>query len=208
MARRLIGTGTTNAQGIATCNTTYTGVGAGKLQIIAVSGNLESDTYELLDAQFYDDGVTTDGGKLYYTNTTSEVSRTTDSTGTLVTNLTDSLKTIRANKPSTTADEKDWDDPLRIEFDIMSISGELSCQLWKSNDTGDYVGLNIASNMGTATSAHIRIEYDGSRIKLYVDNTEKINSSFTFVSSDLFGIRLLLGAGASFKYKNFLVYPI
>ena len=52
MARRLIGTGITNAQGIAIMDkdaqgetiTGYTGVGAGKLQIVAESGSLQSQT--------------------------------------------------------------------------------------------------------------------------------------------------------------------
>jgi len=67
MARRLIGTGVTNSQGIATMNkdpsgttiTGYTGTGAGKLQIIAVSGNIQSTEYELIDAKLLQTGKTT-----------------------------------------------------------------------------------------------------------------------------------------------------
>ena len=67
MARRLIGTGITNNQGIAIMNkdpqgntiTGYTGVGAGKLDIIAVSGDLQSETYELIDATVNQTGKTT-----------------------------------------------------------------------------------------------------------------------------------------------------
>ena len=65
MARRLIGTGVTNSQGIAIMNkdangntiSGYTGVGAGKLQIVAESGTLQSETYEILDCIFLDRGT-------------------------------------------------------------------------------------------------------------------------------------------------------
>ena len=73
MARRLIGTGVTNSQGIATMNkdpngntiTGYTGTGAGKLQIIAVSGDVQSSEYELIDAKILQTGKTTG----WYTST-------------------------------------------------------------------------------------------------------------------------------------------
>ena len=216
MARRLIGTGITNSQGVAIMNkdaqgnpiTGYTGVGAGRLQIVAESGTLQSETYELYDCMFYDDGVSTSGGKLYYTQETTVVSRTTDSTGTLVSNLSDSLQTIRVNKPSTSADEKDWSEPIHIEFDIVSYSGALSMQLWKSNTTGDYVGINIGQYLTDLTSANIKVEYDGSRVTLKVNDETVFNPSFQFANTGLFGIRLLLGANGNFKYTNFKVYAI
>ena len=52
MANRLLGTGVTDANGVASM--TYTGVGAGKLQIIAETENISSDEYELIDAIWYD----------------------------------------------------------------------------------------------------------------------------------------------------------
>ena len=168
----------------------------------------QSETYELIDAMFYDDGVSTSGGKLYYTQDTTVVSRTTDNTGTLVSNLSSSLQTIRANKPGTSADEKDWSEPIHIEFDIVSITGELSMQLWKSNSSGDYVGINISNYLSDLTSANIIVEYDGNKVALKVNGNTVFNPSFSFASSGLFGIRLLLAAGGSFKYKNFKVYPI
>ena len=209
---RLIGSGETDANGVASY--TYQGTGKGEVDLIASISNpigetsLVSETVELMDCGFYDDGITTSGGKLYYTSPTSEVSRETDATGTLITNLTSSLKTIRANKPNTTADEKDWEEPIHIEFDVVSWSGELSIQLWKSNTTGDYIGINLANYLSDLSSANVQLEYDGNRINLKINNTFVFGHSFTFVSSDLFGIRLLLGANSSIKYKDFKVYPI
>lgn len=209
---RYMGSGTTDSSGVAQYN--YTGTGKGKIQVIASTdrpigdSSLESETYEVTDCMFHDDGTSTTGGKLYYTQAETVVSRTTDSTGTLVSNLSDSLQTIRVNKPSTSADEKDWSEPIHIEFDLVSYSGDLSMQLWKSNASGDYVGINLANYLSDLTSANIKVEYDGTRINLKVNNNTVFNPLFQFANTGLFGIRLLLGAGGNFKYRNFQVYPI
>ena len=73
---RLIGTGTTNAQGIATLSkdpndttiTGYTGAGAGKLQIIATNTNtpftddtIYSEVKEILDCWKYDEAKSGEG---------------------------------------------------------------------------------------------------------------------------------------------------
>ena len=166
-----------------------------------------SETYSVLDCSFYDGAVTgnTNGG-FYYTSSTSEVLRTTDNTGTLVTNLTSSLKTIRGKYANST--ELQFNDKSVIEFDLLSFTGDITLQLWKSNTAGNYVGLDIDNNMGTLSSAHIRAELTGSKVKLSVDDTEKINSNFSFNSSGDMSVRILLGANASFKYKDFKIYPI
>ena len=57
MARRLIGTGTTDSNGKV--SVTYTGTGAGKLQIVAESGSLLSEIYEIFDCLFKGSGTTT-----------------------------------------------------------------------------------------------------------------------------------------------------
>lgn len=60
MAKRLIGTGTTDNNGTATIQ--YTGTGAGKIDIVAeyTDGEsiIQSEIYRMLDAIFYDTGVT------------------------------------------------------------------------------------------------------------------------------------------------------
>lgn len=45
--RTLIGTGTTNSSGVATIE--YTGTGAGEIEVVAVSGDYESDTILVID---------------------------------------------------------------------------------------------------------------------------------------------------------------
>lgn len=82
---RLIGTGTTDAQGIARCNNNYVGTGKGEVDLIAstdnpiVEGSIQSGTYNVWDYLFYDKA--TDGEK--NTNWTSSVpSVVTDPNGT------------------------------------------------------------------------------------------------------------------------------
>ena len=67
MGKRLIGTGTTDENGNVTIS--YTGTGAGKLQIVAECGSLQSETYEIVDAIYYDP-ATSDRSSDYYLNTT------------------------------------------------------------------------------------------------------------------------------------------
>ena len=73
MARRPIGTGTTDSNGRITVS--YTGTGAGKLQLVAVNGNLLSETYVLYDSLFNGKATTTgwygnvevEGGRVKWT---------------------------------------------------------------------------------------------------------------------------------------------
>lgn len=66
MARKLIGTAVTDENGEATI--TYTGTGAGKLNIVAESGTFLSETYEVVDAIYYDT-CTMDTSSRYSVNT-------------------------------------------------------------------------------------------------------------------------------------------
>jgi len=58
MARRLIGSGTTDSNG--RISVPYTGKGAGKIQLVAVSGTLQSETYSVWDYIKYDKGTIND----------------------------------------------------------------------------------------------------------------------------------------------------
>lgn len=54
MSRKLIGTGITDENGEATI--TYTGTGAGRLNIVAESGTFTSKPHSVLDCMWYDEG--------------------------------------------------------------------------------------------------------------------------------------------------------
>ena len=220
MVYKYLGWGITNENGVAHLDHdaqgqeiehSYTGVGAGEVDVVAsldnpiVDGSIVSGTYNVWDTNFGDGGVTgnTNGG-FYYTQDQTVVSRQTDNTGTTVTNLTSSLQTIRVNKPNTSIDEKDWVAPLNIEFDILSYTGTLYLQLWKSNNTDEYVSVNLSNFLTGVSNPHVKVLVADGKMKVYVNDELKTELVLTF--GGLFGIRLLLSNSASFKYKNFFVY--
>ena len=93
MAKRYLGYGYTNAQGVAkleydsegnALTHSYTGVGAGKIDIVAESGTLQSETYEVLDCAFLDI-ATTGNTNSNWSNAYGSPSVSTDSTGTTIT---------------------------------------------------------------------------------------------------------------------------
>ena len=65
MALRKIGEGITDANGRFVMS--YTGTGAGKLQLVAKYGEVLSQTYEVIDCIYYD-GMTSDTNANYYFN--------------------------------------------------------------------------------------------------------------------------------------------
>ena len=197
MARRLIGTGTTNAQGIATCNTTYTGVGAGKLQIIAVSGDLESETYELMDALFYDAGTSAPPENTWVMNGFTP-SYSTD--GTTLTSST--FATCFANKKGTGVNVFDWDSPVCIEFDITGLnSTDADIQVYDNTNNATR-SFNV---LGITGGNQVKILVESDRIRFFVDDVEKTASQIT-VTMDTFRVGLR-GTG-TITFKNFMIYPV
>ena len=79
---KLIGIGTTDASGVARCNTDYTGTGKGKVDMVAsldnpiVEGSLQSEIYEVLDTLLYDTGI--DPSHNIWTGNTSNLTRSNE----------------------------------------------------------------------------------------------------------------------------------
>lgn len=88
MARRYLGHGITNAQGIATLDHdpidgepmahSYTGVGAGKVDIVAKNGSLVSEPYALWDVIKYDVGTIANHTDIWTGNEDTTFERLTD----------------------------------------------------------------------------------------------------------------------------------
>ena len=83
MARRYLGYGYTNSQGIAKLEYdadgeplthSYTGVGAGKLDIVAESGSLQSETYAIYDCIVFDNAISSDYNDIW-TLTNADLTR-------------------------------------------------------------------------------------------------------------------------------------
>lgn len=69
MVRRKIGEALTDANGVASI--TYTGVGAGKLQLIAKCGEIESEIRNIYDCLLYDAGISSNYNNSAWINTGS-----------------------------------------------------------------------------------------------------------------------------------------
>ena len=178
MARRLIGTGITNAQGIAIMNkdaqgetiTGYTGVGAGKLQIIAESGTLQSETYELIDALFYDEALTNEKWNSNYADVTTNREIVSDGT-----RLYYSAESGTKYCNTVIGSTKNWFDPnnsYQVDFDFSYERGDLNSAVGVGFGSNGY---NIHNHFSGALtgSGHYTIITDGNTYQFYLDDVAK-----------------------------------
>ena len=204
MALRQIGTGTTDNNG--RINITYTGKGAGKLQIIAKNGSLQSETYEVHDCSFYDKAITGNASTNWVYNTT-DITPTPAPDGTTVTNGSeDTGRTYWANNPGTsTGVDTDWNGPTTVEVDIVSSDNSITFQVG-NNTVG--TASRTMTQLGLTSGGHLKVVYDGTTVKYYVNN----NSTATYTANISFGndnfyVRFYLPQGTNFKYREFQLYP-
>ena len=207
MAKRYLGYGYTNAQGVAkleydsegnALTHSYTGVGAGKIDIVAESGTLQSETYSLIDAVFYNSGIGATGDASFYNPSNIDVDVQSD--GTLLTQSASSNALYYANI-GTTGDLYDFIPSFCIEFDIISSSGVTAISITEKNGTAkvkQFSALNITSNN------HVKITVDGTNVIYKVDNNTPVSEAYTTTQVR---VAFLLNS-ASMKFKNFVIYPI
>lgn len=199
MARRLIGTATTNSQGIATIE--YTGTGAGKLQLVAESGSLQSGVYDLLDCTVLDRGKSGTSGTDYVNLFTSMdgITRGTEDTHVYI----DRSSLSSAANRSTA--QYSINTGVCIEITLTEIT--TINQLCVTPYAGSTAGSRRAVNPTTTTSK-VKFEITPTSIKTYLDDV----LSETFVESGLtsfvFQIRTAGNTIDDFKYKNLAIYPI
>ena len=195
MARRLIGTGTTDSNGRITVS--YAGTGAGKLQLVAVNGNLVSETYELIDALFYDAAPSAPAENTWV------MSGFTPSYSTDGTTLTSStFATCFANKKGTGVNVFDWDSPVCIEFDITGLnSTDADIQVYDNTNNATR-SFNV---LGITGGNHVKIVVESDRIRFFVDDVEKTASQITVTMGTF---RVGLRGTGTITFKNFMIYPI
>ena len=209
MAKRYLGYGYTNAQGVAkleydsegnALTHSYTGVGAGKIDIVAESGTLQSETYNLLDCLFYDDGVT-DTASWDLLLCSKSVSATNGKTFT----CTETNASARASmNPVDNASAYDFvANPLIWEFDVVSVTGNVALQFIQQNPSINKA-FNINSNYDNST---VKIEYNGSKMTLYQDGAYVNEITVTFSSTMRIGFSIPT-LNNSITVKNVKVYPI
>ena len=213
MARRLIGTATTNSSGIATVS--YTGEGAGKLQLVAESGNLSSETYELYDCGFYDPAINGDGNHKTVATSTSgtggwlntngaNLTVTYSSNGTTLTNVDGTTRHFYYHDTSITSTKlgnyNTILNNMAIEFEVTAISSQIEVYLTD--------GTNNKSVPITETGNY-KIVFDGSIVHLFKDNVEQTLTGTNTMNGTNIRVSFLTNAtNESVTFRKFMAYPI
>lgn len=194
MARKYLGSGVTNSDGVASFN--YTGKGLGKIQVVAESGELVSTSYDLYDVLFKDMGTSTD-----YSNWNPSFqidgATTRTSTETTLQQIDPSVfgaRTVNTNGATV------------IEFDInvnVSITFPSLRQGTSSvtNLSTQYLGISLDE------WHHIKIEVDGVNYRAIVDGVAREWREMVGVQTyDRFQFSFNQDTGLVLKYKNFIMY--
>lgn len=200
MGKRLIATGTTDSNGQV--KITYTGKGAGKLQLTAESGTLTSETYNLYDCLYVDIGTRNnhnDNRWAQWSNYPSDIERGTNET--TVTKQTDNTVGYHIYvHPDVFTDEL-------VEFDVYVTSSVNNNIFLQIRDNSRTVIKQIALSTFSLTAGewyHFQINFNTGTIS----NTTNSNTS-TFTTGDSKSVYLAVQTNQSdVKYKNFMIYPI
>ena len=209
---RYLGYGVTNSDGVAKLDHdaqgnpvehSYVGTGAGEVDIVAsldssiTDSSLVSETYSLLDCQFYQQGTTTPPENTWILN---KFTPTYGSDGTTLTST--EFATCFANKKGTSTTVFDWDSPVSIEFYITNVtSTNADIQIY-DNTNNCTRSFNV---LGITGGNQVKILVESDKIRYFVDGVEKTPQQWN-VSVDTFRIGLR-GTG-TITFKNFMIYPI
>ena len=201
MTKRLIGTGTTDATGKVSI--TYTGVGAGKLQITAEAAGLTSDTYELIDAITMDKGTSSNYNNIWLDNADTTLTRYAEYSEITEAGSSSALLRLGGNY--------NVSDIGTIEFDFQQVDGATSyspCYI-RSKTGGTNVGSFNLNNLGESvgTWTHIKIVFNGGIATVYSDAQTTGYSISLSTTYDSYSFAFSTpGSMTSLLFKNFVVY--
>lgn len=193
----VIGTDTTDSSGVASVS--YVGKGTGKLNIKCINGTLQSETYGIMDYEWYDTGVT--GTTSLYFLQNSDVTRSIGDDGTTISNshATSSRYACAVlTSVSTLADTKQFTGNNMIEVDIISYTGGA---LQISGDSN--ASISLATYGSAPFTMQIKV-VDG--VAYYYTGSEW--TTLATVGGDAYAIRFAISAGTTIKYKNWKIYPV
>ena len=198
MAKRYLGYGYTNAQGIAKLefdadgeplSHSYTGVGAGKIDIVAESGSLQSETYSILDAIYYDD-CSTDTKSKYYIN---------NADGTAKSYENNSIKVVCGTNSSRNYLFLRTQENSGLLASLQGNTVKFKCDITGLN--GKTVRAQIRYNASTS-SGYTSITSDGTiETNSLTIPSDATNVSFEIIPQDW-------SSGDTYYCKNFTVYPV
>ena len=219
MSRILLGTGITNREGVAKLDTStsntalthsYTGTGAGELNITATTGVLESSTLTVWDYLFYDEGVT--GAK--NTNWTNYNNRATVE---VTEEGTDIINTASSNAYYFVKNSAYIFEDYECTFDIVS-TGNYGLVRWyiQAEDTSNQVAFIFNSYVNQPCS--IRITCKNNAVNVYTKTSNdddwvlKTDSPITVTVTGPYEIGFRFNGnmteGTNFIYKNFKIWSI
>ena len=214
---RYLGYGITNEQGIATLDHdangdpithSYTGTGAGKVDIVASTdkpvdisdSSLQSEIYEVLDATFKDMGTDSDYGTWSnWTGYEADITRNSEYTSMkIATGKTDA----RRYKSISLTD-------FCIEFDVLLKSNSVEDVFATIRNVWSVLG-NMSLNrfnLSLNNWHHIKMTCNENTVVVTNDTN---STSYTYSLSNTFE-RFLFQIGSNsqeLQYKNFVIYPI
>jgi hypothetical protein len=213
---KYLGYGVTNSKGKAKLDHdkngdpithSYTGTGAGELDIIASLDNpstisdssIQSEIYSLLDNIAYDDGI---GGNTNYHINNPNLVRTVENDGALLTNNGTGTYYWCILPPNTTVttltETKVFTGDVIIEADILSCDSDTSIQI-NADST-------LSRKLTTFGETPLTV-----KMKVVNNTVYRWNGTSWTEMGDIttsYGIRFGVSAGTSLKYRNFKVYSI
>ena len=191
MARRLIGTAVTDANGEATI--TYTGTGAGQLNVVAESGTFVSETFSVLDALMYDEG-TSDKSSDW---SLSSVTYTVASDGILLDNQSGanrwSIPKVNGSASGYITSGEDY----CMEVDIKNNNATQISLIIGGAST------DVKNNVSTSDWTHIKFYTDGNTLYVQINDGTPTSKSISYSNSY---VQFRVGNGESYYFKNLKLY--
>ena len=220
MAYHYLGYGITNDKGIAKLEFdangdpithSYTGTGAGELDIIASlddsskisDSSIQSETYDVWDCLLYDIATYDTHTNNFWASYNASLDRPTDNTGTVFTSTSDG--TGRTGVIDNTARHSP---NMVIEFDVVAMTGRNEMSFWKDGSTEWTNRFDTATNGGIG---HWKIEITPTSQKAYFEGVQHGTTGNKAFSSN---IRIQFvnvyenSTRGSIKIKDFKIYSI
>lgn len=171
----------------------FEGKGAGKLQIVAESGSLQSEPYTLLDTLKYDTGVQGTANDGMWNNNVSRFSRGAEYTTFTHTSSVTTYTSISGD--------------ICIELDVCGDTNYANSNLLSIRGSGDVLLNASRSQLQIPSDAFNHIKIEISSNQCIITNTDK-NQSVTGSVTGFDAFYLRIGSNETIYFKNVKVYPI
>lgn len=198
----LLATLTTDENG--ECTYTYTGTGAGKIDLIAKYRGLQSETYSIIDGIFKDIAVT--GKKSNYWLYQSAWTITPDTTGTTVTELNNAssspLLVSTIENAGLWSQARTFTTDIAVELDISNIANYPRFIIYANNDA-------TTISKVFEVEGHYKFTIGSNGVYCSIDDGTPVQVSSVSISNAKLGFGDTAASTlGSFKYAKFVVYPI